>query len=139
MHRTIQSVLLAVLALTAGACNSSTPVSTTTAPASLAAAVDHFTGTLTQNGALTFPFSVSGGGTVTAIVDAVTPDSAVPIGVSLGTWNGTICQIILSNDQAVQGSSVTGSVGTAGNLCLRIYDVGKIARPQTFAVEVGHP
>jgi hypothetical protein len=126
----------------AAACNSSEPVSTTSqtlASPSLAAAVDHFSGTLTQNGAITFPFTVSGSGAVSAVVDSVQPDSTIAFGMSLGTWNGSFCQAVLTNDSQLQGQAIQGSVSTAGSLCLRIYDVGNLAQPETFVVEVGHP
>src|SRR2546423_8081313 len=126
MIRLVWCALTAAALVGAAACNSSEAVGTTSqtlsAP-SLAAAVDHFTGTLTQNGAITFPFTVSGSGAVSAVVDSVQPDSAVVFGMSLGTWNGSYCQIILANDAQVQGQAIQGSVSTAGTLCLRIYDV----------------
>src|SRR5437764_11146326 len=112
-----------LLAIAVGACNSSDTTSTTTstlASPSLAAAVDHFTGTLTQNGAITFPFTVSGSGAVSAVIDSVQPDTAIVFGMSLGTWNGSYCQAVLANDAQIQGHAIQGSVSTAGTLCLRI-------------------
>jgi hypothetical protein len=142
MIRRVRFALAAAVFVSAGACNSSTPVSTTnqtlTSP-SLAAAVDHFTGTLTKNGAITFPFTVSGSGAVSAVVDSVSPDSTIVFGMSLGTWNGSFCQAILTNDAQIQGQAIQGSVSTSGTLCLRVYDVGNLVQPETFVVEVGHP
>jgi hypothetical protein len=139
MHWMTRYALLAVLAIVAIGCNSSETTGTTTAPSVLPAAVDHFTGTLTPNGALTFPFAVQGSGAVSAIVDSVVPDSAIVFGMSLGTWNGTACQVVLPNDQVIQGAGVSGATTTSGSLCVRIYDVGNLVQPETFVVEVGHP
>ncbi len=140
MHRMIRCALLGV-AIAAGACNSSTVTGSTTATTSptLAAAVDHFTGTLTPNAALTFPFTVAAGGAVGGIIDSLTPDSTIVIGMSLGTWSNNLCQVVLSNDQATTGSSVNGAVTTSGSLCVRLYDVGNVKQSVSFVVEVGHP
>src|SRR2546428_13659412 len=92
------SAAFVLLVFTVTACNSSETTSTTTstlASPSLAAAVDHFTGTLTVNGAITFPFTVSGSGAISAVIDSVQPDSGIVFGSSLGTWNGSYCQTVL--------------------------------------------
>jgi hypothetical protein len=133
-------VLLLLLALGAGAAaacddtttinNPSTPIPTTT---------ETFAGTVTVNGAITHIFAVTQRGAVTATLTAVGSDNTATIGVSLGTWNGTTCQIILANDQAVVGAGVLGTVSGVGNLCLRVYDVGKLAASTTYSVDVVHP
>lgn len=101
----------------------------------------NFTGTLNQNGAATHTFTSSASGTLTATLTALGPDSTQVIGLSLGTWNGNVCQIVLAKDNATQGSIVTGGVSAFGNLCVRIYDVGTItaAQPVTYEIQVIHP
>ena len=57
--------------------------------------------------------------------EAAHPDNnTIPIGVSLGTWNGVSCAIVIANDNISPGSSLTGRATAAGNLCVRVYDVG---------------
>jgi hypothetical protein len=98
-----------------------------------------FSGTLTLNGATTFSFAVTGAGNITAQLTTLSPDSTKPVGVSLGTWNGSICQIILRNDNSVQGSQVVGTASTTGSFCVSIYDAsGTVVGPQAFTLDVFH-
>jgi hypothetical protein len=132
--------LLLVLALGAGpavACNDSTTPTTPTDPTTTT--TETFSGTITVNGAITHVFSVTQRGSVSATLTSVGPDATLTIGVSLGTWNGTTCQIILANDQTAVGSGAAGTVSGVGNLCLRVYDVGKLTAPATYSVDVVHP
>lgn len=123
--------------LSAAACSKSTATSptTTTAPANV---IDTFTGTLTRNGATNFQFSVSAAGVVYATLSSVA-DASTVVGLSLGTWNGISCAIVLANDLAAQGTTVTGSVTGIGTLCARVYDVGKVVDPLDYQVTVVHP
>lgn len=99
--------------------------------------IETFAGQLTVNGGLTFQFA-SNRGAVTATLQTVAPDPSVVMGLSLGTWNGITCAATLPNDQAVQGSTIFGTVNTTGFLCVRVYDVGKMADPLDFEVKVIH-
>jgi hypothetical protein len=133
----IRALLMVVLALPVAACDDDTPTTPTTPRDPV---TETFTGTVTQNGANTQTFSTAGSGTVTATLRAVGPDSALVIGFSLGNWNGTSCQIILARDDSTVGAVLSGTMTGAGNLCLRMYDVGNISStPATYTVEVVHP
>jgi len=101
------------------------------------AVTDTFDGTLTVNGAATHPFVVTQAGIASAVVTVLVPDDA-RIGVSLGTWNGAACQIILANDNATQSTSVVGEARSAGNFCVRVQDVGKLKAPADYLVTVTH-
>jgi hypothetical protein len=61
------------------------------------------------------------------------------IGMALGTWNGAACTLVITNDSASQGSTVGGTINSAGNYCVRIYDVGNVVDPITWTVTVSHP
>ena len=100
-----------------------------------------FTGTLTRNGATSHPFPInfSSGGQVTAVLKTVTPDGTSVVGFSLGTWNGTACQAVISNDRATMAASLIGQATSTGILCVRIFDVGTLADPQDYEVDVTHP
>ena len=129
-----------VLPLLAAGCgnNAQTP---TTPTETVTPVTDTFTGTLTRNGATSHPFPVvsAAGGDVTASLKALSPDGAAVVGMSLGTWNGTACQAVLSNDRATVASALLGRATSAGTLCVRIYDVGTLTEPQDYEVEVVHP
>jgi hypothetical protein len=60
------------------------------------------------------------------------------VGLALGTWSGTTCTIVLANDISGTGSLVSGVVQSAGTLCARVYDVGRILVPVDFTIEVTH-
>jgi hypothetical protein len=131
-------LLLCLTALTAtAACDDNTLVSTTPTP--IVTTSETFTGTLTRNGAVTHQFSVTSRGNVTATLTKIDPDSGATIGVSLGTWNGTSCQTILANDQATVNSTLLGTVSGVGNLCVRVYDIGKLTASQNYSIDVVHP
>jgi hypothetical protein len=111
-----------------------TPPTTPTQPT----VTETFTGTLNINGAITHSFVAGTFGTVTSTLTVVTPDTTV-LGMALGTWNGIACQLIIAADKAALNTTVTGSVSTVGNLCVRLYDVGSLTEPTSYEVQVVHP
>jgi hypothetical protein len=98
---------------------------------------ESFGGTLTLNGAATHPFVVQRAGNVTATLTSLSPDSAAVISLTIGTWNGQSCQIIIANDAATTNSTVVGTA-SAGNFCVRVSDVGRLAASSDYAVTVRH-
>ena len=132
----LKMLTLVVCAAAAAACSNNTTTAPTTPTVSTI--TDTYSGTLNQNGAASFTFTTSQSGNIQATLTALAPDSAVLVGLSLGTWNGTSCQIVLANDKATQFSSITGTVSSSGSLCVRIYDVGKIVDPTTYEIQVIH-
>lgn len=141
MHRLIARLVPIVAAslalLIMGGCGGSSDNSVVAPPP--ATLTETFSGTLTLNGATTFSFSVTGAGIITAQLTTLSPDSTKPVGLSLGTWNGSICQVILSNDNSVQGSQVVGTATAVGSFCVRIYDAaGTVTGPQAFTLDVVH-
>ena len=139
MRRVTIACTLKLPLLAAGCGNNA---QTPTAPTETVTTVtDTFTGTLTRNGATSHPFPVvsAAGGDVTASLKALSPDGAAVVGMSLGTWNGTACQAVLSNDRATVASALLGRATSAGTLCVRIFDVGTLTEPQDYEVEVVHP
>lgn len=60
------------------------------------------------------------------------------IGMALGTWSGTTCTVVLANDITGVDGVVSGVVQGAGNLCARVYDVGRLETPAVFTIEVTH-
>ncbi len=138
MRRPIRKEFVVLLfALAAAACGdrAATPTSPTVTTTIV---TETFSGTLPPNGATTWPFTTASSGTVTATLTTVAPEGRA-LGLSLGTWNGSACQIIIANDRAVQGTVVTGSVATAGSLCARVYDATGLAGSADYLVTVVHP
>lgn len=98
-----------------------------------------FTGTINRNDAETQLFDTARSGSVIARLTALAPDDTISIGVSLGTWNGNACQILLAKDDTKLNGVVTGTVSNATTLCLRVYDVGAIAETATYTIDVTRP
>jgi hypothetical protein len=97
-----------------------------------------FTGTVTINGANTVPFQVQQTGSVTATLTTLSDTTAV-VGLSLGTYNAVgACQIIITNDAAMQGAVVTGTATSTGSFCARVFDAGKLTAPVDYQVSVTH-
>ena len=134
-------LLIAVTAIASacGGSSSSTPTTPTTAPTVL---TETFSGTLLKNAAYTHPFSVTDAGDVSVFLlqsaDPADPDNTIPIGVSLGTWNGVSCAIVIANDNISPGASITGRATSAGNLCVRVYDVGYVPRSANYELLIDH-
>jgi hypothetical protein len=132
---TIRALLL--LAPLAAACGSNNSPTTPTAPSPVAV-TEQFSGTLTPNGGRTHDFAVQQAGTVTVRLSALTPEDAV-LGLSLGTWNGVLCQVILPNDKATLNTAVTGTAQNTGLFCARVYDAaGTLTRDVDYTIDVTH-
>ena len=144
MRRLLPGILLFALMTGVAGCDDDTEIpntpTTPTTPSTPTTTIT-FDGTLARNGAMTTTFTATAGGTVTATLTTLAPDSTVPVGLSLGAWTGSACQVSgISNDAAVQGSVVTGTVTSAAALCVRIYDAAeKVTAPMTFTITIVHP
>jgi hypothetical protein len=142
MRRLLPGILLFALATTLAGCGSdnnttvTTPTPTTTTTATV---TETFTGTLNMNGAASFPFTATAAGTITVTLTSLLPDATLQIGLSLGTWTGSACQIVIANDAAAQTAVVTGTVTSAASLCARVYDTGKVTTPVDYSVTIVHP
>ena len=137
-RRLLAAVLLACVV---AACDDEPVVTPPTTPTPTV--TETFSGTVSQSGGTTHSFSVSVGGTVTATLKTVAPDSTLVVGFSMGNWNSvsSTCSIVLANDFATQGAVLTGGLTGAANLCVRVYDVGNVQAGTTvsYSIEVVHP
>ena len=141
MRRLLPGILLLTLVMSVAGCddNTTSPTPTTTTVPNTAATTETFTDTLQKNGAITFNFTAAGAGTVILTLTSVS-DSSLQIGLSLGTWTGTACQVVIANDAAAQSAVVTGTLTAAASLCARVYDAGaKVNPPVDFTVTAAHP
>jgi hypothetical protein len=136
MRRLSHCLLLAtVIAAGAAACGTADPLVRPTPPS--VTVTETFSGSFKANSAVTHPFVSQAAGTVTATLSAVTP--AVNIGLSLGTWDGTVCTIVKANDNATPTAAISGDVTSAASLCVRLYDVGNVTDTLEYTVTVVHP
>jgi hypothetical protein len=134
-------LLFACLVAAAGCSNNTTTTPTT--PTNPTILTEVFSGTINMNGAASHSFVSQASGSVRVTLSALSPDPAQIVGLSLGTWTGSACQVVIASDRATQLSSITGAVNTtaSGSLCARVYDVGTITAgsPVTYEVTVEHP
>ena len=98
---------------------------------------ENFAGTLTVNGAATHLFTTGEAGQAIASLTSLSPDSAVVISFTLGTWNGQYCQVTLAKDDATQGANLIGNA-SVGAFCVRVSDVGRLAAPTDYSITVQH-
>jgi len=134
--RTFGALLL--LAPLAAGCGGDDSPTAPTAPTPVAV-TETLSGTLTPNGGRTHEFVVQQAGTVTVRLTALAPDDTVSIGLSLGTWNGAVCQAILSNDSAALNTTVTGTAQNTGFFCARVYDAaGSLAASTDYSIDITH-
>ena len=130
------TTIFVLAALASTGCGSDDPVDIPSQPTPVTM-TQTFDGTLTVNGAQTHNFAVERPGTVTAQVKTLS-DQAATLGVSLGTWNGAACQIIISNTAAVLNTTVAGTATTVGQFCVWLNDVGKLTSGVDYSVDVTH-
>jgi hypothetical protein len=139
MFRFVSRALLigALLITTACGDDAATPTTPTATPPPTI--TETFSGSINRNSAATHTFLAQAAGAVTATLTTLAPEGTEAIGLSLGTWNGTACQLIIANTAAAQGAIVVGIASQAGNLCVFVQDVGKIATAASYEITVVHP
>lgn len=134
-----------MLLATAVACsdNGATSTTSTVTSPSGGTVTETFTGTLTLNGAASFPFNSTTSGSITATLTSFTPDTTLQVGLWLGVWDGARCASGVVNDKIVQGANVPAFAPSAGSWCVRIYDsMGNVpASPggDAYQIDVTHP
>lgn len=133
---TFIAVALPLLLVSAGCDSAIDSYPTTPDPVTV---TETFNGSVNINGAATHSFFTTATGAVTATVTSLGEDPPSAIGISLGTYAGSTCSLVLTNDKAVVTSVVSGVVTTlGGNLCVRIYDVGSLTRSTSYEIRVEH-
>ena len=96
-----------------------------------------FSGALTIHSATTHRFS-TGPGEINVRLKVLAPVETVIIGMALGEWTGATCNIRIADDNAVFNALLIGSATASGEFCARIYDVGKLAEPTDYTIDVTH-
>jgi hypothetical protein len=100
---------------------------------------ESFAGTVNPGGGTTHLFSTVGSGKITATLTAVGDDNTRVVGLSLGNWNGTACNIAVANDTAFKSFPLVATVSAGGSLCARVYDSKGVPDATTYTLEVVHP
>ena len=138
MHRLIPRFLVLAAVVVLASCGDD-EINTPTAPTPPVPITETFSGSVTRNGAVTHSFTTQASGTVTATLTALAADEGTKVGLALGTFNGVACQLVITKDDAVSGTVVTGAVSALGSLCVRIYDTGGLTQTADYEIQVAHP
>jgi len=131
-------VAVAMLAILAASCGSSSPVFTepTGDPQ-----VETFTNTIDVGGIGTHAFNVTeANGQLVATLTAAGPPSTIFMGFSLGTFSNSVCTPFSDQMGIFQAGPTTqlGGSASAGSYCVQVYDVGNQTGPVTYTVTVSH-
>jgi hypothetical protein len=138
MRRPLLLMLLAIAVLIGAAACGDDETTTPTEP-TRPTVTESFSGRVTVNGAQTHGFAATGSGRIDVTLSTLGPDSAARVGLVLGTLNTLgACQVVISNDNATQGTLVAGNAGAAGNFCVRVFDVGQLTEPVEYTLTVVH-
>jgi hypothetical protein len=138
MRHPVCTLCLAVLVLVgAAACGDDEP--TTPTEPTRPTVTETFPGRVTVNGAQTHGFAAGGSGRIDVTLTSLSPNSAARVGLTLGNLNTLgSCTVFTSNDNATQGTLVSGNASAAGNFCVRVHDVGQLTEPAEYTVTVVH-
>lgn len=134
--RVLATSLCLSLALVAAGCGGDDAPQTPTEPAPVPI-TETFTGTLNVNGLRSHSFTVTRAGTVSAQLAALSEATAT-LALSLGTWNGVACQIVIANPAATVNITVTGTAQSIGQFCVLLQDAGKLTASVDYTVNVSY-
>ena len=108
---------------------------------------DNFSGTLAAGQSVDHQFTVQVEGPVTVVLvnaalETPPPEGGTttipPIGLGIGTWNGTSCTRAAINGAAVIGTVISGTA-LPGQFCVAVYDSGSVAANLTYSGQIIHP
>lgn len=137
--------LVAVLATVAAGCGKDDSPTTPTTPTTTVAtptSTEDFTGTLPVGGSRFYSFTVEQNGTVNITLTSVggtNVPSSLWLGIGIGTPSGEDCSTTSSvNTQSGTTAQVTGTYAPA-IYCAKVYDIGNLVAPASFAITIAHP
>ena len=120
-----------------------TSTSSTTTPVAAPTVTEQFNGTLPVSGFRFYSFSIAVNGTVNVTLKSVTGTnvpSTIQLGLGIGQPSGPDCAATVTATAAstFAAPQATGVFGP-GTFCVRVFDVGNLAAPATFAITIAHP
>lgn len=130
------TLFMLLAAIAASGCGSDDTPTTPTEPTPVLV-TESFSDSLNVNGLRVHTFEVSRAGTVSAQIKTLS-DPAATVALSLGTWNGAACQIVISNPAAVLATTVTGTAQATGQFCVLLNDVGRLTTSVDYSVDISH-
>lgn len=150
MRATTALRAIAILVFSAAGCShnsvtdpSLTSTSSTTTPVAAPTVTEQFNGTLPVGGFRFYSFNIAANGTVNVTLRSVTGTnvpSTIQVGLGIGQPSGTDCSATITATAAstFAAPQATGTFGP-GLFCVKVFDVGNLAAPATFAITIAHP
>jgi hypothetical protein len=112
---------------------------TTAATPAGTSVADTFGSALAVGGVSTHTVTAAKAGTITVQLQNAGGDPAMTVGLGLGLWDGTTCQLTTSLKTAAGGAAQITSAVDAGNYCVLVKDIGKLTDAIGFIVNITHP
>jgi len=149
-RKIVKIVTTAILFFSSAACShnsatepSLTSTSTSTTTPATPTITEQFNGTLPVAGFRFYSFNIAVNGTVNVTLKSVSGTnvpSTIQLGLGIGQPSGQDCAATV-NFTASSSFAVPQATGVFGPglFCVRVFDVGNLAAPATFAVTIAHP
>ena len=99
-----------------------------------------FNGNVKAAGTEAFPFTVVNPGDIQVAITALSPNSALTMGIGLGFWEPTtsVCTQQLSTTAATINVAFAANPSSAGQYCVAIFDTGNVVVSSDFTLTVTH-
>ena len=113
--------------------------STPTTPTTPVSVTDVFTGTLAAAASISYPFSVTTQGAITATLTSFSPQTTITMGFGVGQPVNGVCTLISGaySEAAKMGYVLSGTIAT-GSYCVVLYDVGNMQGSGDFVITIVH-
>jgi hypothetical protein len=128
--------LVALAAMAVGGCETTT---SPPPPPAVDPVTKTFSGTLAVNGAAVHTFTPTEIGEINVTLKVLAPVSTVTIGMGLGVWTGTSCDVLIADDEAILNELLIGTATGVAEYCARLNDAaGQLTAPTDYTIEVRH-
>ncbi len=140
MKTTRRFAVALVFALSAAACDTADPTTSSTAPTTaVPPIVETFTGTVAAGSRDVKSFNILlTGGTVTLTLTAAGPPATITMALGVGNFDGSTCTLIQSVAAQASTNPQLSGTANAGAYCVVVADTGSQTGPVTYAVTVTH-
>ncbi len=151
MIRSVSGAFLVALTLAALAASCGSPTSptittttttttSTTSTTSYTLATETYDGTLTTGGSNTYIFHATPG-VINVTMASMNPSTLLPpIGLGLGTYDGTTCTLVVQTSATTPGTVLTATASIEYDFCVKVWDVNGFAAGyvQTYEITASH-
>lgn len=138
---TLSIALMAVLLAATAACNNNPTAPTSTAVASTFTTPLNvsFPGAVGPGGSVSRTFYAQTTGTATAVVNAISPATALTVGLGVPRADGTGCLLAVSSSASDGASAQVSREVVAGIYCVQVFAPAQTANSVAFTVVLQHP